>query len=354
VLTDHETFSSRVPAPPHWFIFFDPPAHTKLRALISRAFTPRTVANFEPRIRALSNELLDAVMNDGQLDVAAQFSVPLSMKTIASIIGIPLTDWSRYRRWSDAILGLSYARSGGEMAERAGRDFTAVTVEMSEYLAGMIQQRRRNPQDDLLTQLIEAEVDGQRLSHEEILGFFQLLMVAGQETTSDLIDNAVLCLLENPDQLARLRQTPEILTSAIEEVLRYRSPVQWMMRTPRRDVELHGSTIPAGALVLPVIGSANRDPRTFADADRFDIARDPNPHIAFGFGIHFCLGAALSRLEARIALTDLLARFDNLELASDRQLEPRAPLHVLGPANLPVHFKPAGKGKCPQHYLAGL
>ena len=338
-LTDDETFSSRVPAPKNWFLFFDPPAHSKLRALISRAFTPRMIANLEPRIQDLSRELLDGATGHGEMDLAAEYSVPLPMKVIAGMIGIPPADWPRYTRWSDVILALSYSRSGGEQASQAVRDFAAVTIEMGEYLAGMIAERRSSPQDDLITRLIEAEVDGERLSHDEILGFFQLLVVAGQETTSDLINNAVLCLLENPDQLARIRRDEALLPAAIEEVLRYRSPLQWMLRTPRRDVNLHGTTIPAGALVLPVVGSANRDPRQFPDPDRFDISRDPNPHVAFGHGIHFCLGAALSRLEARIALTDLLHRFRNFELATDRPWEPRKALHVHGPAILPIRFE---------------
>ena len=337
VLNDHDAFSSRVPAP-NWFLFFDPPAHSKLRALISRAFTPRMIAGLEPRIRELSRELLDAAQA-GHMDLASEYAVPLAMKVIAEMIGIPPADWPRYRRWSDVILGLSYSRSGGEQAERTVRDFHAVTAEMSACLEDMLAGRRAHPQDDLLTRLMEAEVDGERLSHEEILAFVQLLVVAGQETSSDLIDNAVLCLLEHPDQLARLRAAPELLPAAIEEVLRYRSPLQWMMRTPRRDVEVHGRTIPAGALVLPMIGSANRDERQFPDPDRFDITRDPNPHIAFGYGILFCLGAALSRLEARIALTDLLARCRHLEPASPEPWEPRAALHVHGPASLPLRFE---------------
>jgi cytochrome P450 len=154
-----------------------------------------------------------------------------------------------------------------------------------------------------------------------------------------LIDNAVLCLLENPDQLARLRGAPELLPPAIEEVLRYRSPLQWMMRTPRRDVEVHGQAILAGSLVFTMMGSANRDPRQFPDADRFDIGRDPNPHVAFGHGIHFCLGAALSRMESKIALSDLLERFKNFELASDQPWEPRAALNVHGPTRLPIRFE---------------
>jgi cytochrome P450 len=337
-LSDHAAFSSRVPAP-QWFIFFDAPAHTKLRALISQAFTPRMVANLEPRIRELSRQLLERAIEHGEMDLAADFSEPLAMQVIAGMIGIPLADWTRYKQWSDVILRLSYARSGGEEAERAIRDFTAVTLEMDAYLANMIERRRNTPQDDLLTHLIDAEVDGERLSRQEILGFFQLLIVAGQETTTNLIDNALLCLLEHPDQLARLRAAPELLPAAIEEVLRYRSPLQWIMRTPRRDVEVHGQVIPAGQIVLPMIGSANRDPRRFPDAGRFDIGRDPNPHAAFGHGIHFCLGAALSRMESKIALADLLARFNNFELATDQPWQPREALHVHGPARLPIRFE---------------
>jgi len=338
VLNDHETFSSRVPAP-QWFIFFDPPAHTKLRALISRAFTPKMIANLEPRIRELSRELLDQAVKRDEMDLAADFSVPLPMKVIAGMIGIPLTEWARYRRWSDVILRLSYTRSGGEEAESALRDFTAVTAEMNAYLTDMIHERRQAPQDDLLTRLIAEEVDGERLSPQEILGFFQLLVVGGQETTTNLINNAVLCLLEHPDQLARLRKAPELLPTAVEEVLRYRSPLQWMMRTPRRDIKVCGEQIPAGKLVLPVIGSANRDPRQFPQAAAFDISRDPNPHVAFGHGIHFCLGAALSRIEAKIALSDLLARFKNFELATDQPWEPRQALNVHGPTRLPIRFE---------------
>jgi len=259
-LNDHEIFSSRVPAP-KWFIFFDAPAHTKLRALISQAFTSRMVANLEARIRELSRQLLDRPIERGEMDLAADFSVPLAMQVSAGMIGIPLADWAQYRQWSDVILRLSYARSGGAEAELASRDFAAVTLEMDAYLADMIQQRRNVPQSDLLTRLIE--VDGERLSQQEILGFFQLLVVAGQETTTNLINNAVLCLLEHRDQLARLRAAPELLTSAIEEVLRYRSPIQWMMRTPRRDVEVHGHVLTAGKLVLAMIGSANRIPVSF-------------------------------------------------------------------------------------------
>lgn len=204
----------------------------------------------------------------------------------------------------------------------------------------MLDERRKAPKDDLLTRLVQAEVDGERLSHEEILGFFQLLLLAGSETTTNLINNAMLCFVEYPEQLARLLGRIDLLPSAIEEVLRYRSPLQWMYRATTRDVELHGHAIPAGKLVLAMIGSANRDPRQFPDAGRFDIARDPNPHIAFGHGIHFCLGAPLARLESRIALTDLLDRLRGFKLASDEPWEPRKGLHVHGPTRLPIRFEP--------------
>jgi len=341
VLTDHTLFSSCVPAPRHWFVFQDPPSHTKMRALISRAFTPRMVTELEPRVRELSRSLLDRVAEQGSMDLALDYAVPLPMKVIAGMIGIPSADWAVFKAWSDTILKLSYARSGGEAGERSTREFAQVTAEMSAYLQEMSKARRAQPRADLLTNLLEAEVEGQRLAHEEILGFFQLLIVGGQDTTANLINNAVLSLVENPAQLLRLQTEPHLLGTAIEEVLRYRSPLQWVMRTPRQDIEMHGQRIPAGKLLLPMIGSANRDARQFPKADQFDITRNPNPHIAFGHGIHACLGAALARLEARIALPDLLGRLMNLEVVGMDCWPPRKALHVHGPASLPIRFKPA-------------
>jgi len=343
-LNDHAAFSSSMftakRANPEWFIFFDPPRHSKLRALVMRAFTPRVVANLEPRIRELSRELLDQRIEHGEMDLALDYSVPLPMMVIAEMLGVPIADRSQFTRWNDVMLSLSYVVPGGADAAKASQDYFAVKAEMGAYLTGLLAERRAAPRDDLLTKLVEAEVDGEHLTEQEILGFFQLLLIAGSETTTNLLNNAILCLIEHPDQFARLRATPALMPSAIEEVLRYRSPVQWMFRATQRDVEVDGQTIPAGKLVLPIIGSANRDPRRFRDAGRFDIARDPNPHIAFGHGIHFCLGAPLSRLEARIALPDLLERLKVLELASHEPWEPRKALHVHGPARLPIRFEP--------------
>ena len=338
VLSDPATFSSRVPAPKHWFIFSDAPDHTRQRGLIAKAFTPRMIAGLEGRIAALSRELLDDVMRRGEMDLATDYAVPLPMKVIAGMIGIPESDWEKYRRWSDAILALSYTRQGGPEAEAAFDEFVAVSDEMDEYLKGMTAARHASPRNDLLTRLVAADVDGERLTHAQILGFFQLLLLGGQETTANLINNAILCFLEHPEQLARVRERPELLPGAIEEVLRYRSPLQWLMRTPTREVELHGQTLRPGELVLAMLGSANRDGRQFPDADRFDVSREPNAHLAFGYGAHFCLGAALSRMEARIALTDLLGRLKNLRRAGDEPWEPRKALHVHGPSRLPVRF----------------
>ena len=274
------------------------------------------------------------------MDLAVDFAVPLAMRVIAELLGVPAADWPRYKGWSDAILKIANTFTKDEEAARTIAEYRAVTAEMRAWLPDLIAQRRAARHDDLLTRLVEAEVDGQRLTPGELLGFVQLLLVGGQETTANLIDNAVLCFLEHPDQLARLRATPDLLPSAIEEVLRYRSPLQWMPRATARDVELHGQVIPAGKLVLPLIGSANRDPRQFPDPGRFDITRDPNPHIAFGHGIHACLGAPLARLEARIALADFLGRVHGFERASTEPWPPRQAFGVHGPSRLPIRFTP--------------
>jgi cytochrome P450 len=340
-LADPALFSSEVNAPRTWFLFQDPPRHTKQRGLISRAFTPRMIAGLESRIRAISRRLIDAVIDRGEMDMAADLAVPLPMIVVAEMIGIPTDEWPRFTRWVDGILGLSHTRSGEQAKAVAMGAFNAVSAEMSEYLAAMIESRRLAPRDDLLTRLVEAEAEGERLAPHEILGFFQLLILAGQETTTNLLNNAVLCLTEHPDQLAHIRVDLGLLPGAIEEVLRYRPPFLWLMRTPTRDVELGGQVVPAGALMLLMVGAANRDPARFPEPERFDITRDPNPHLAFGHGNHFCLGASLARLEGRVVLTDVLTRLTGLRRSSDDPWEPRPALHVHGPNRLPVCFQPA-------------
>lgn len=344
-MDDHQSFSSAVSPPPsapsQWFIFADPPRHAKLRALVMRAFTPRSVAALEPRIRDLAEELLAPALAGGTMDMATDFAVPLPIMVIAEMLGAPTADYPRLRRWSDGIVTLIDTLQGGAAAERAVHDFVTVHGEMAPYVAALIEARRRDPRDDLLTRLIEAEVDGDRLSEAEVLGFFELLLLAGHETTTNLIDNAVLSLIEHPREAARLRDHPGLLPQAIEEVLRYRSPVQAVFRLTRCAVELGGHTIPAGKLVLAMVGAANRDPGVFADPDCFDIGRQPNPHLAFGHGIHFCVGAPLARLEARVALGLLLERTSSFELASLEPWEPRSAFHVHGPTRLPIRLHPA-------------
>lgn len=342
ILTDYETFSSKH-GPAEWMIFTDPPRHTRLRGLVSRAFTPRSIANLEPRIAALSRELIDAHIEQGGMDLALDFAMPLPMRVIGDMLGIPAVDRPRFARWNDAILNMSYTVVGSAESGATMNEFLAVTAEMGHYLSELLARRRVEPQDDLLTRLASAELEGERLTAQDILGFFQLLLLAGSETTTNLINNAILCLTEHPAELDRVSCDPELLPGAIEEVLRYRSPLQWMYRLVRRDVELHGRTIPAGQLVLAMMGSANHDPAQFADPERFDITRDPNPHLAFGLGNHFCLGAPLARLEARIALGQLLARLKNLQRTDAVPWEPRRGLHVHGPARLPIRFEPDPK-----------
>ena len=341
VLTDHASFSSRA-APPggqplDWMIFQDPPRQTKLRALVLRAFTSRVIAALEPRIETLVRELVDAAIARGeQMDVATDLAVPLPLRVIADMIGIPFADRARFHQWSDAILGLSETVAGGDGAETAILAYRAASAEMKAYLADAVPRRRERPDDDLLTRLATAEVDGDRLSDDELLGFFQLLLVAGSETTTNLVGNAVLCFAERPDVPTLLRTTPELLPTVIEEVLRYRSPVQAMFRRTTRRIEIHGQTVPADQLVLAMIGSANRDPAQFDHADRFEPTRDPNLHIAFGHGVHFCLGAPLARLESRIALAYLLERVPRFEL--DGEWEPRKAFHIHGPTRLPIRL----------------
>jgi cytochrome P450 len=273
------------------------------------------------------------------MELVGEYATPLPTLVIAEMLGVPLEDRPRFMRWSDAIMGLSYSVTGGEAAQRMIAAHAAVKAEIDAYLVEQIEARRRAPREDLLTRLVGAEVDGERLSPEDIRGFFQLLLAAGTETTTNLITNAILAFLDFPGELARLRADPSLLPSAIEEVLRFRSPAQMMFRETRRDVELGGKTIPAGKLLLVMIGSANRDPAVFPEPDRFDIARHPNPHIAFGHGIHFCIGAPLARLEARVALGHLLERLDGIELADEGLWKPRKALLAYGPAELPIRFR---------------
>ena len=342
-MDDHTTFSSRVTHPggraPEWLVFLDPPRHTRLRAIVSGTFTPRAISALAPRIEAISTELLDSLRERDEIDLVADYAEPLPVRVIAEMIGIPAEDQATFARWSRAIVNLSYAIIGGESGARAAREYLAVKEDMARYLADAIAARRAVPTDDLLSALARSEVDGERLNDEEILGFLQLLLSAATETTTNLIANAALCFMDHPDQLTRLRANLDALGPAIEEVVRFRSPGQIMFRQTTREVTLHGKTIPPDRFVLLMIGSPNRDPAYFPDAQRFDVTRSPNPHLAFGHGIHSCLGAALARAEARVAVPQLLAHLRRFTPAATEPWAPREALHVHGPASLALRVE---------------
>ena len=317
----------------------DPPEHTRLRSLVNKAFTPRIIQRLEGRMEAIAEELLDAALAKREVDLVQALSYPLPVTVIAEIIGIPPADRERFKAWSDqAVANLGVAFMAGVDPERVRRQL-ALFEEMRAYLVPLAEQRRSAPREDLLTGLVRAEHEGSRLSYDEMLSMLVLLLVAGNETTTTLIGNAALELVARPAEQERLRAEPSLLPRAIEEVLRFASPVQFAPRRATRAAELAGVAVREHDILLCWIGSANRDETVFADPERFDPARDPNPHVSFGFGVHYCIGANLARLEARVALAALLRRTRRIELASEEAL----PLHpspvFRGVTKLPVRLR---------------
>ncbi|WDL98244.1 cytochrome P450 [Alicyclobacillus sp. ALC3] len=311
----------------------DPPRHTDLRSLVNRAFTPRAVAALEPRIEAIAHELLDKVAGDGRMDIVGDFAYPLPVIVIAELLGIPAKDRDKFKHWSDEVVASADRMVGGEAAGSQ-----QAHEEMNAYFRGIIEERQRAPEDDLVSALLQAQDGEHKLSEGDILALCWLLLVAGNETTTNLIGNAVRTLLEHEEAFALVREHPTLLSGAIEETLRLRSPIQAMFRRAVEDVTISGQVIPKDAHVVAFIGSANRDERQFADPDLFDITRTPNPHIAFGHGIHFCLGAPLARLEAKVALTVLMERFSSWQLVRDFELTPARGFIVHGVTELPMTF----------------
>jgi cytochrome P450 len=262
----------------------DPPRHTKLRNLVSSAFTPRAIADLEPRIRALTHRLLDGVIEAGRMDLVQDLSYPLPVTVIAELLGVPAEDRARYKRWADRLVG---ANEDVFAEDREADERRQETLdEMDAYFRDVLAERRARPRGDLVSRLLEAEIDGERLSEEDLLAFCELLLLAGHVTTTNLLANAVRALLSPPERMERLRGDRTLLEPAIEEVLRHDSPVQGFVRFTAGDAEVGGRRIPAGRLVVAWIASANRDEARFPEADRFDLARRPNPHVAFGAGVH--------------------------------------------------------------------
>jgi pimeloyl-[acyl-carrier protein] synthase len=312
------------PPPPHRrrpgrsMLVLDPPDHTRLRNLVNKAFTPRTVERLRPRVEAIAAEILDRIDGGDGFDLVRDFAYPLPVIVIAEMLGVPAADRAAFQQWSAVLVrGLDPLVSDEEQEVV----FDARDA-LLDYLRGVLMQRRREPQDDMLTSLIAAEENGDIFSEGELLAMCNLLLVAGHETTVNLLGNGALALLENPDQLDRLRRDPDLVGTAVDELLRYTSPVQWTGRVAAAEIELGGRTIQPPQSVIGILGAANRDPQVFPDPDRLDLGRHPNPHVAFGRGIHFCLGAPLAHLEAEVAMPMLLERFPRLRIAGKPEQRP--------------------------------
>lgn len=353
ILRDHTTWSSFTIPPEHAaemedgpsMLGDDPPRHTRLRGLVSQAFTPRMVEQLEPRIYEIANSLVDEICATNECDLVGALSYPLPVIVIAEILGIPPEDRENFKRWSDiviATLGSGLAPAGEDVPQFEGEMEQATIEEIRVYFERIIADRREHPKNDLISGLVAAEVEGSKLNTGELYQMLILLLVAGNETTTNLIGNAVQEFMTHPDQLAKLMADRALLPTAIEEVLRFSSPVQATVRRATRDVELGGKSIAAGQYILPWLAAANRDPAIFPDPDTFDVTRTPNRHLAFGMGVHFCLGAPLARLEAKVALDVFLRRVRDFRRTDDRAL-PRVPTFIMrGVRELPIAYEVVG------------
>ena len=312
----------------------DPPDHTRLRALVSKAFTPRLIERIRPRVQAIADALLDAVQGKGEMDLIDDYAFPLPITVIAELLGVPAKDQDRFREWSDAAV------SGNASQEYLEKVLIPHMRAFTDYLRAMLEEKRKDPRDDLVSGLVQAGQAGDRLSEDELLGMVFLLLVAGHETTVNLIGNGMLALLTHPDQLQKLRKDSSLIKPAVEELLRYDGPVETSTeRFAKEDVAVGGTVIPRGEMVLVVIAAADRDPERFQDPDALDIARLDNRHLAFGKGIHHCLGAPLARMEGQIAIGTLLSRMPELRLKEPYESLAWRPGMVLrGLQSLPVEF----------------
>jgi cytochrome P450 len=315
-------------------LMMDPPDHTRIRHLVNRAFTPRRVEErMRPRIEALVDELLAPVQGRGELDVMRDFAEPLPAIVIAELLGVPARDHRQFKQWSSELLAEGPARA----FEPGAQERTAALFgQLREYMRGIVAERRSAPGEDLISGMTLAQEERDALSEGELISTALLLLIAGHETTTNLIGNGLLALLRNPEQLARLRGEPELLDNAIEELLRYDSPVQATVRIATEDVAVGGAVIPKDAVAVTLLGAANRDPAAFPEPDRLDLARENVRHLSFGLGTHFCLGAGLARLEARLAFRGLLA-LPGLALATEAP-EYRPNPFLRGLRSLPVRI----------------
>jgi cytochrome P450 len=318
-------------------IALDPPRHTDLRKLVARAFGTKPTNAWEPQIRARARELIARFAHEGRVDLVPRFSAALPLAVIGDIVGVPADERAWFRHQGEILMGQQPERPETLAAAKAA------SGELLGRFTDLIVQRRADPTDDLVSDLIAAEEDGERLTTDEIVGFCYLLILAGHETTMNLISNGVISLQRHPDQRAFVEADPARIPSYVEEVLRYESPVQSQARTTTRDVVLHGETIPEGKKVLVLFASAGRDGRAFPEPDRFDVTRAIERHLSFGHGIHHCLGAALARLEARVAFEELFSTLPDWRITSDLDALDYVPSYqIRGPVHLDVEFTPAG------------
>jgi cytochrome P450 family 142 subfamily A polypeptide 1 len=328
---------SRPDSPPiPSMINLDDPAHRRRRGLVSRGFTPRRVGNHEAKIRQICRELVDAIASKGHCDFVAEVAAPLPMILIGDLLGVEPDDRLMLQRWSDELIAATSITAAPEAMQSGARAFG----EYAEYNRRVVADRRAQPRDDLMSVLVQAVIDGEKLSDDDLLQEGLLILVGGNETTRHVLTGGCEALCRHPEQLRRLAADPSQIPAAVEEMLRWVTPIQNMNRTATRDTVLRGQQIRAGDKLLLLYPSANRDERVFADPFRFDTARDPNPHLAFGFGAHFCLGASLARLELRLLFEELLPRIPDLRLVSDAP-PPAVPSNFIrGLLRLEVEFTP--------------
>ena len=317
-----------------WIVYTDPPNHTRLRTLVGKAFTAHTIQHLRPQIQVIVDDLLNAVQGAGRMDVVQDFSFPLPATVIASMLGIPKNDHQQFRFWSNDIGRFSTA---GDITVEAAVQAQKSVIELSEYFQQLVAQRRGKPQPDLISELIATEEHGGKLSKDELFSMFVQLFFAGHETTTGLINNSLLALVKFPDQKQKLLNDSSLIVSAVEEFLRYDNSVQRQARVASEDIELGGQVIRRGQYLVLFIAAANRDPAIFPEPDRLDIARKDNKHLAFGHGIHFCIGGPLTRLEGQIAIETLLRRMPNLQPATNK-LEWEPLLAVRKLRSFPVTF----------------
>lgn len=361
VITDYSTFSSERRRPGfarraegnengqarmgRSIIAMDPPEHRQYRNLVSSAFTPRAIDRLRGRVAAITQQLLDEARSEGRMDFATEIAYPLPTIVIAELLGVPSSDRPLFKRWADALLSRQLSDAEFFRPEEEQRDnpemqrLTRAFEEMSDYFRQMLEERKHTPHKDMMSDLLKAEIDGEHLSMEDTISFCTILLLAGHVTTTNLLSQAIRCFDEYPEALEQVRRQPELMSAAIEEVLRYASPVWRLSRITREAVTIAGETIPKNEMVFAWLASANRDPRQFVEPERFIPTRTPNRHVAFGHGIHFCIGAPLSRMEAAVALPIIFTQLPHLRVAHEEAPALFEGRFLFGFKRLPITFE---------------